>query len=228
MTERVVLIIGAGSTTGAEIARGLATRGLQLALNDLLPTHIEPLAAEIAAGGGLAAAFPADVSRKLSLQTMLQEVLEKFARIDILIFIAHVRPPDVILDMDEWDWHRTIDLNLTAAFLCMQSVGRVMRELGGGVIVNVLDAPSPPTSLVAAKAARSGQALSPQSRRGEKPSASAVYAVAAAGVEALGRVAEEEFAAHGIRVQVAKSAEEVLRLVTTPPPNKPHPPAPSP
>ncbi len=184
--SRVVLLIGAGSAMGAEIARGLAARGLQLALNDLLPTRIEPLAAEISAGGGQAAAFPADVSHKLSLQTMLQEVLEKFARIDILVFIASVQPPDAILDMDEWDWHRTIDLNLTAAFLCMQSVGRVMRELGGGVIVNVLR----PTSDV-----------------------SAAYEVAAAGVEALGRAAEAEFSPHKIRVHTARSASEVFQIV---------------
>ena len=134
----VALLIGAGSAIGAEITRELASRGVRLALNDLLPTRIEPLAAEIAASGGQASAFPADVSRKLSLQTMLQEVLEKFEHIDILVLIANVQPRDAILDMDEWDWHRTIDLNLTAAFLCMQSVGRVMRELGGGVIVNVI------------------------------------------------------------------------------------------
>ncbi len=186
MTEKVALIIGAGFEVGAEIARGLAASGVRLALNDLLPTRIEPVAAQISAGGGQAAAFPADVSRKLSLQTMLQEVLEKFERIDVLVFIANVQPPDALLDMDEWDWHRTIDLNLTAAFLCMQSVGRVMRELGGGVIVNVL----------AADASRS-----------------AAYEVAAAGVAALSRAAEEEFGAHGIRVHTARSAEEVIAAI---------------
>jgi NAD(P)-dependent dehydrogenase (short-subunit alcohol dehydrogenase family) len=185
-TTRVTLIIGAGTPTGAEIARGLVGNGVQVALNDLLPTRIEPLAAEITAGGGQATAFPADVSRKLSLQTMLQDVLEKLARIDILVFIANVQPADVILDMDEWDWHRTIDLNLTAAFLCMQSVGRVMRELGGGIIVNVLS----PTSGI-----------------------SAAYEVAVAGLEALSRAAGEEFAAHGISVHTARSAEEATQII---------------
>lgn len=191
---RVALLIGAGSTTGAEIARGLAARGVRIALNDLLPTRIEPLAAEISASGNQAAAFPADVSRKLSLQTMLQEVLEKFERIDILIFIANVQPPDAILDMDEWDWHRTIDLNLTAAFLCMQSVGRVMRQLGGGVMVNVLKDVQGPRS-------NTGKAVS------------AAYEVAAAGIAALSRAAEAEFAAHRIRVHMAKSVEEVIQTI---------------
>jgi len=203
----VALLIGAGSAIGAEITRELASRGVRLALNDLLPTRIEPLAAEIAASGGQASAFPADVSRKLSLQTMLQEVLEKFEHINILVFIANVQPPDAILDMDEWDWHRTIDLNLTAAFLCMQSVGRVMRELGGGVIVNVIakDVQRP---------THSSQQATPQGRLSnvKKPESSA-YEVAAAGVEALSRAAEEEFAAHKIRVQVARSASEVLKII---------------
>lgn len=187
--DKVALIIGAGKALGAEIARELHAAGVQLALNDLLPTRIEPLAAEIVASGGQAAAFPADVSRKLSLQTMLQEVLEKFERINVLVFIANVQPPDALLDMDEWDWHRAIDLNLTAAFLCMQSIGRVMRNLGGGVIVNLIAA---------------------------EPSPSAAYAVAAAGIAALSQAAEKEFGTHRIRVHVARSADEALRAIDLP------------
>ncbi|MGH2581771.1 MAG: SDR family NAD(P)-dependent oxidoreductase [Anaerolineales bacterium] len=129
---KAALIIGAGSETGRETARGLAKAGMRVALNDLLPDRIEELAAEVNGAGGEALAVPADVTHKMALQTMLQEVLGAWGRIDFLVFIASTQPPDAILDMDEWDWHRTIDMNLTAAFLCMQSVGRVMREQGGG------------------------------------------------------------------------------------------------
>jgi 3-oxoacyl-[acyl-carrier protein] reductase len=183
VTHKVALIVGAGSTIGGEIARAIAERGYRSALNDLSPTRIEVLAKEL---GNSAQAFEGDVSRKLGLQTMLQDVLARFERIDVLVFIANVQPRDAVLDMDEWDWHRAIDLNLTAAFLCMQSVGRVMREIGGGVIVNVLS----PASLV-----------------------SAAYAVATAGIEALSRAAEAEFAGHNIRVLVAKEVTEVLSLI---------------
>lgn len=186
--SRVALIVGAGTATGAEIARKLAAEGTRVALNDLLPTRIEPLAEELGSG---AAAFAADVSRKLSLQTMLQDVLAAYERIDILVFIASVRPDDPLLDMDEWDWHRTIDLNLTAAFLCMQSVGRVMRELGGGIIINV---------------------LSPKSEV-QKPFPA--YEAASAGLDALSRAAEEEFGVHGIQVRMAKSVEEAGRYIST-------------
>ncbi len=175
--SRVALVVGAGSPLGEQLARGLAAGGLRVALNDLLPNHIEALAAELnAAGGeanGEAVALPADLSRKLALQTMLQEILEAWERIDILVFIPSVQPSGPLLDLDEWDWHRALDLNLSAAFLCMQSVGRVMRQLGGGVIVNIL---------------QSCQVASP------------VYEAAAAGLGALTQAASAEFAAHNIQV----------------------------
>ena len=43
-----------------------------------------------------------------------------------------------LLDMDEWEFHRTLDVNLGGPFFCMQQVGRVMREQGRGTIVNTV------------------------------------------------------------------------------------------
>ncbi|MEX1247066.1 MAG: SDR family NAD(P)-dependent oxidoreductase [Anaerolineales bacterium] len=170
MNPRVALVVGAGSPLGQQVARGLAAEGFRVALNDLLPNHIEPLALEL---GERVIAYPTDLSRKLSLQTTLQSILETWRRIDVLVFIATTQPLTSLLDMDEWDWHRALDLNLTAAFLCMQSVGRVMRELGGGTLINVL----------------------PLEAKG-----SAVYAAAAAGLAALSESVAGEFAAHHIQV----------------------------
>ena len=58
-------------------------------------------------------------------------------RLDILVNCANVEPHYPLLELDEWDWQRTLGVNLTGAFLLMQSAGRVMREAGSGVIVNV-------------------------------------------------------------------------------------------
>ena len=183
--NNVALIVGAGSLLGQQIARGLAQAGLRVALNDLLPNHVEALASELAALGKQAAAYPADLSRKLALQTVLQTVLEAWERIDILIFIPVAQPVVALLDLDEWDWHHAVDQNLTAAFLCMQSVGRVMRELGGGVIVNVIG------------------------DRATGISASA----AEGGLAALSLAAVEEFSSHNIRVHMAKpDADAILAL----------------
>lgn len=188
--ERVALIIGAGSELGQDIARSLAGADLRIALNDILPDRIEQVASQIRAGGGEALVAAGDVSRKLALQTMLQSVLEAWERIDVLVFIPGVVPQRSLLDMDEWDWHRTIDLNLTAAFLCMQSVGRVMRELGGGLIVNVFIA---------------------------RDTESAVYAASTAGLAVLSKSAAIEFSSYDIAVHALragkKTVADILRLV---------------
>jgi NAD(P)-dependent dehydrogenase (short-subunit alcohol dehydrogenase family) len=188
MSDRVALIAGAGSELGSAVARQLGAAGLWVALNDLLPTRIEPLAAEISAAGGQATAYAADLTRKLALQTVLQAILETYGRVDALIFVASVQPATPLLDLDEWDWHRAVDATLTAGFLTMQSVGRVMRELGAGVIVNVAAA-APNT---------------------------AAYAAAAAGLQALSAAAKDELATHQIQVHWLQqpSAEQVVELVS--------------
>lgn len=172
MSERVVLLAGAGTPLGQELARQLAAQGWRVALNDLLPTRVQPLAEEIAAAGGQAIAAAADLTRKLALQTMLQGVLEHWGRVDALILIPSVQPEGNVLDLDEWDWHRGIDATLTAGFLATQSIGRVMRELGGGVVVYV----------------------------GTAGNGSPVFAAANAGLEALAQAAAGELAAHNIRL----------------------------
>jgi len=68
---------------------------------------------------------------------MLDDVLAKWGRLDILINNAGVEPHASLLTLDEWDWRRTIDVNLTGPFLCSQSAARVMKDTGGGVIVNI-------------------------------------------------------------------------------------------
>jgi 3-oxoacyl-[acyl-carrier protein] reductase len=62
---------------------------------------------------------------------------DHWQQIDILINNAGVEPHKSIVTMDEWDWDRTIDVNLKGAFLCSQSVGRMMRDRDGGAIVNI-------------------------------------------------------------------------------------------
>jgi NAD(P)-dependent dehydrogenase (short-subunit alcohol dehydrogenase family) len=188
--ERVALVVGAGIPLGEATAMELGRAGLRVALNDLLPTRIDASAAAINAAGGQAAGYAVDLTRKLALQTMLQDILEKWGRIDVLVFIASVQPATPLLDLDEWDWHRALDANLTAAFLCMQSVGRTMRTLGSGTIVNIIAA---------------------------SEVSSAVFAAASAGLVALSEAARAEYKAAGIQVHALHnpSAADVTALTQT-------------
>ena len=108
-----------------------------MAANDLTPANLDQTVSEMTAAGGQARAFIADIAKKITVQTMIGEILDVWGRIDILVNNAGVEPHAPLLEMDEWDWRRTLDVNLTGPFFTTQTVGRVMREQGGGVIVNI-------------------------------------------------------------------------------------------
>jgi len=133
---KVVLIAGAGKGTGRLLAERFTGQGASVAANDISPNNVE----QVVAGLPNARAYIEDVTRKMAVQALIKQVEDDFGSIDIFINHAAVEPHMPLLDMDEWDWHRTLDVNLTGAFLMMQSIGRLMREQGGGVMVNIIHA----------------------------------------------------------------------------------------
>jgi NAD(P)-dependent dehydrogenase (short-subunit alcohol dehydrogenase family) len=136
-TDKVVLVTGAGRGIGRAIAIAFAQAGACVAVNDINPESCAKTVDEISACGGQAMACQADVANKLAVQSMLIDIEDRWGRVDILINNAGVEPHQPIVQLDEWDWNRTIDVNLKGAFLCSQSVGRMMQKQGGGVIVNI-------------------------------------------------------------------------------------------
>ena len=132
--EQVVIITGAGKGRGRILAQAFAERGALVAANDISPVNLDSL---VALGKGRIKACVEDVAKKVGVQNLVKQVEDDFGRIDILINHAAVEPHVALLDMDEWDWHRVLDVNLTGTFLTIESVGRVMREQGAGVIVNL-------------------------------------------------------------------------------------------
>jgi NAD(P)-dependent dehydrogenase (short-subunit alcohol dehydrogenase family) len=135
--NKVLLITGAGKGKGRALAEAFAGLGALIAVNDVSPINLEQLVEQ---GGGKIKAYTDDIAKKVAIQSIINQVQDDFGHIDILINHAAVEPRSPLLDMDEWDWHRTLDVNLTGAFLATQSVGRVMREQGSGVIVNLISA----------------------------------------------------------------------------------------
>lgn len=154
MNPAVALVTGAGRGRGRAAALALGAAGLRVAAIDVNPDSAEQVAASIRAGGGEARAAVADVANKMAVQTMLYEVLEAWERFDLLVNAAHVTPHSPALRLDEWEWNRTLDVNLKGAFLISQTVARAMQATGGGLILNVVRPASaaPHAAVVAARA----------------------------------------------------------------------------
>jgi len=138
LKDKIVLITGAGKGSGRLLAKALAEHNATIAANDISPINVEQVVDEINQQGGHAKAYIEDVAKKVGVQHLVNQVEDDFGRIDVLINHAAVEPNVPVLNMDEWDWHRVLDVNLTGAFLMTQSTGRVMREQGGGVIINLV------------------------------------------------------------------------------------------
>jgi NAD(P)-dependent dehydrogenase (short-subunit alcohol dehydrogenase family) len=190
----VVLVTGAGRGLGRQLALSLAQHGAWVAANDITPINLDETLALVKAHGdpGQARPYLADVSSKIAVQTMLLQVLDDWGRLDAVVNNAAVHPAMPLLDMDEWDWRRVVDVNLTGAFLVTQIAGRVMREQGGGAIVNIGDG-------------RVGL---------DDVALAAGYAASKAALAALTRAAARELAPFQIRVNAVcpGEVETALRL----------------
>jgi NAD(P)-dependent dehydrogenase (short-subunit alcohol dehydrogenase family) len=189
LKDKVVLITGAGKGSGRLLAEAFAEQGARVAANDISPINVEEVVNGIVKRGGLAKAFVDDVAKKVAVQSMVNDVEDEFGSIDILINHANVQPRFSLLDMDEWDWHRVYDVNITGAFLVTQSVARVMREKGGGVILNLVE------------------------EAGKGVEKEAAYYSSLASLTKLSELAGREFNPFGIKVFVVERSKNLVRSV---------------
>lgn len=134
---KVVLVSGAGRGIGRALAQAFAAQGAAVAANDITPVHLDKTIDNIKARGGVAQEYIFDIAKKMPVFSMVNQVISDFGRIDILVNNAAVRPGAPILEMRDWDWQRSLDVNLSGPFYCMQAVGKIMQEQGGGSIINL-------------------------------------------------------------------------------------------
>jgi 3-oxoacyl-[acyl-carrier protein] reductase len=147
LSGQAAIVTGAGADTGRAIALALAASGAAVVVNDINPDRADNVTAEIIAAGGRAIAWQADVANRFQVGSMVEAGRDAFGRIHILINAAGAMKLGAASQLDEWDWRRLLDVNLTGAFFCTQFAGRVMADEGGGVIVNIAAAAGHPNPL---------------------------------------------------------------------------------
>lgn len=198
LSSRTAIVTGAGAGIGQAIALGLARAGANVMVNDLNPDRVDEMARQIGAAGGKAAAFQGDVGNRFQAAALIETARDVYGRIDILVNAAGAFKADPFARIDEWDWRRQLEVNLTGTFFCMQLMGRVMADEGGGVMVNIASTAGYTRTL-------------PQG---------AAYAASKAAVVALTRQSARELAPHQIRVNAICPAyirEPDMPVFETPP-----------
>jgi len=134
---KVAIITGASSGLGKVISLGLAKVGVKVVLASRNISLLKEIKNEVEASGGHALAFQTDVTHIKDIDAMVQSSLKRFQRLDILINNAGITLSSAALDLDIGDWKKVIDTNLTSALACSQFVAKVMKENGGGRIINI-------------------------------------------------------------------------------------------
>jgi NAD(P)-dependent dehydrogenase (short-subunit alcohol dehydrogenase family) len=136
LRNKVALITGGTSGIGAATAKLFAREGARVAITGRRPELGEAVVAQIKQAGGAAIFIAADVTRAEDCRRTIDETLAAYGRIDILFNNAGIVTQGTLEETSEEDWARTFDVNVKGTYLMTKLVLPIMREQGGGVIVN--------------------------------------------------------------------------------------------
>jgi 2-hydroxycyclohexanecarboxyl-CoA dehydrogenase len=170
LDNKIAIVTGAGQGIGRGIATKLAAEGATVVVTDINETMAKETAAEIG-GVGLAA----DVTSRESVEGMVEQVMQQFGRIDVLVNNAGWDKVGPFVDTDPADWDRVIEINLYGVLHTSKAVLPIMAAQGFGSVVNL-----------ASDAGRVGS------------SGEAVYSAAKGGVIAFTKATAREMARHQV------------------------------
>ncbi|HPC84909.1 MAG TPA: glucose 1-dehydrogenase [Smithellaceae bacterium] len=135
---KVALVTGGGRGIGKFIATGLAEAGADIILTSRKIKNLEATAAELEANQKVkAVAIACDMAKEDTVDAMLKEAVAKFGRIDILVNNAGATWGAPTLDFPLEKWDQLFNVNVRGVWVLTQKVARLMKEQGGGNIINI-------------------------------------------------------------------------------------------
>ena len=178
LTGKIALVTGASRGIGEAIAKLLATQGAHVIVSSRKIDGCEIVAKQITDAGGSVEAFACHVGSMEDISNIFAHIKEQHGRLDILVNNAAANPYfGEILDTDLGAYTKTVDVNVRGYFFMSVEGGRLMRDNGGGAIVNTA----------------SVNALQPGPAQG-------IYSITKAAVVNMTKAFAKECAQHGIRV----------------------------
>ncbi len=174
LDERIAIVTGAGQGIGKAIAEKLAAEGATVIATDVNEGTAKATADGL---GGASVGLVTDVTRRGSVDAMVEQVMDRFGRIDVLVNNAGWDKGEAFLDSEPDTWDRIIQINLYGVFNTLKAVLPIMAEQRYGKVVNL-----------GSDAGRVGS------------SGEAVYSAAKGGVIAFTKAMAREMARHQVNV----------------------------
>jgi 3-oxoacyl-[acyl-carrier protein] reductase len=138
LDAKVAIVTGGSRGIGRRIAERYAEEGARVVVNYVANTELADAVVDgIHRSGGDAVAIAADVSSAADVQRLVDETMDRYGRIDVLVNDAGVMVAKGLFETTEDDWDRTIDVNLKGAYLCSKAVAPIMIRQQGGSIINM-------------------------------------------------------------------------------------------
>jgi NAD(P)-dependent dehydrogenase (short-subunit alcohol dehydrogenase family) len=138
LTGRVALVSGASRGIGEAIAMALAQYGAEVVVSSRKLEGCEAVAEQIRAAGGKARAIACHIGDMAALESVFAQIRSEYGRLDVLVNNAATNPYyGHVLDTDLGAFQKTVDVNIRGYFFASVFGGRIMREHGGGSIINV-------------------------------------------------------------------------------------------
>jgi NAD(P)-dependent dehydrogenase (short-subunit alcohol dehydrogenase family) len=135
-SQKVALVTGAARGIGLAVAKRFLSEGWRVALLDIENELLQAALAGLANADGTLA-LHCDVSDKKAVASAFTEVERRFGRLDALVNNAGIAVFAPLMELSDDDWNRVLAVNLTGPFLCTRAAVPLMREHGGGAIVNI-------------------------------------------------------------------------------------------
>jgi 3-oxoacyl-[acyl-carrier protein] reductase len=136
LAGKISIITGAGRGIGHATALKFAREGAKVIICDLDQDTVDAAVSDVRSAGGEAHGFVVDVTAPASIQAMVDAVMQRYGRIDVLVNNAGIVQDAQLLKMREDQFDRVIDVNLKGTYNCTKAMAGIMVEQGAGVILN--------------------------------------------------------------------------------------------
>jgi NAD(P)-dependent dehydrogenase (short-subunit alcohol dehydrogenase family) len=135
---KVALVLGGAGDIGKAIAESLSLAGADVVISSRKQENLDKAAAEInAKGGGKVVGMAGHLGKLDTIQALVDAIIKEYKRIDIVVNSSGSSFMVPLVDVEEWQWDNVMNVNVKGPFFLCKQIAPIMKEQGGGSIINI-------------------------------------------------------------------------------------------